>query len=163
MIIAAGLAVAACGKGEQTTAAPTTPAAPAPAATPAAAPLVVAYDEVREALAKDDLKDAQARAKALGEGAGKDHPAMVAAVGKLTAMADIEDARQAFGDLSKALLEVLAKDAKLAEGVIAFRCPMALGYQKWAQIAPKEGKAAMRNPYMGQKMLECGSKVDLTP
>ena len=155
VILTTGLLAMACGKTETTSAATT--AAADPAAKTGHAALVLAYDAVREGLAIDDLKVAQAAAKALAE-AHKAVAPVAAAANKLAAMATIEDARMAFGDLSKALLEAMKADAKLADNVIAYRCPMAEGYQKWVQLG-----APMRNPYMGQKMLECGSKADLTP
>jgi len=156
MIVMAA-ALIGCGKSEAGPGARSEGPAPK-TATPAVAPLVAAYDEVREALASDDLATAQAKARSLAKGPAEGQPAMAAALGKLSAMADIEDARQAFGDLSKALLEAMKAEPKLAENAIAYRCPMAQGYQKWVQAGPP-----MRNPYMGKKMLECGSKADLTP
>jgi len=145
------LGALACGKAESSPA--PSPAAPAKAVSP----LVQAYDVVREALASDDLAAAQAKAKDLEKAADK-HAPLAAAASKVSAMADIEDARKAFGDVSKALLEVIKAEPAVGEGLIAYRCPMAQGYPKWVQTGPP-----MRNPYMGKKMLECGSKAELTP
>ena len=119
----------------------------------ARAPLVAAYEALRDRLANDDLPGTQAAATALAK-------VGLAAQAEAVAKApEIEAARVAFGDLSKAYLEQLTKEPDLQKGgLYAFRCPMATGYQKWVQT-----DETMKNPYMGKAMLECGSKVELVP
>lgn len=135
------------------------------AATPAAAeekpavdrPAVVAgYDLIRERLADDDLEGAKKAAAALDS---ENTYGLKALAEALIEQEEILEAREAFGDLSKKYLALLVHDTELQEGgLIAFRCPMATGYQKWVQY-----DEPMMNPYMGKEMLECGSKVDLEP
>lgn len=117
------------------------------------APLVAGYEALRDRLASDDLPGAKAAAETLAK------VGLAAQADAVAKASDIEAARVAFGDLSKAYLEQLGKEPDLQKGgLYAFRCPMAKGYQKWVQT-----DEAMKNPYMGKAMLECGSKVDLVP
>ena len=64
------------------------------------------------------------------------------------------DVRVAYGDLSRAVVAIIATDASLMQGRFLFECPMAKGYKRWVQVKPE-----MENPYMGQRMLACGSSV----
>ena len=134
--------------------------APAAAATGDAA-IVQGYDDVRAALADDDLartKTVATALKATVGGAGPDAAPMVAGLDAIIAAADIEVARDAFGTFSEAYIKFLGARPALKEGLVAFRCPMARGYKKWVQRDKK-----MMNPYMGKAMLECGGPTDLTP
>jgi Cu(I)/Ag(I) efflux system membrane fusion protein len=67
---------------------------------------------------------------------------------------DLKAVRLAFGVLSRGVVAVVAADPALQQGRFLFECPMAAGYQRWVQTAP-----SMMNPYMGRRMLECGSPV----
>ena len=131
--------------------------------------VINAYAQVRAALAADDLAAARKLAPALGAkaraAAGQlpatdkaNIDALASAADRLAAIAEIEAARLEFGNASKALISLVAAEASLQHGLIAYRCPMAKGYQKWIQIGDE-----MANPYMGAKMLHCGGKVALTP
>lgn len=123
------------------------------------APLVAGYEALRDRFASDDLDGGKAAAGALAKAAATAGEAALAAQAEAIAkMPDIAAARLAFGELSRAYLGVLEKKPELAAGLYAFRCPMAEGYQKWVQV-----DETLKNPYMGKKMLECGSKVDFTP
>lgn len=146
----------ACGKSEAPSAPPAGSTAPANAEE-ARPPLIAGYEALRDRLADDDLAGAQAKAEALAKAAGAD-VAVAEQATALTKAADIEAARRVFGDLSKAYITVLSQKPELAKGLHAFRCPMAEGYQKWVQV-----DTAMKNPYMGKRMLECGAKVELVP
>ena len=68
---------------------------------------------------------------------------------------DLAALREQFGEVSKELVTIIAQTPALQEGRHVFTCPMAKGYQKWVQR-----EAKMANPYMGKKMLECGSASD---
>ncbi len=133
------------------------------------ADVLPAYASVRAALASDDLGAAkkaavQLKATAGAAASGAAHPAkhqlhaVVSAAERMSSAADLAAARVAFGDASKALITRLAGDAALAKGVIVYRCPMTKTYKKWVQLA-----GPMANPYMGQRMLHCGSKVPVAP
>ena len=67
---------------------------------------------------------------------------------------DLDAAREAFGELSRALIALLSEDPSLQEGRYVYECPMVDGYKKWVQVS--EGTS---NPYMGRKMLECGTEA----
>ncbi len=132
-------------------------AAKATAQAPAATSLETSYEALRLALVADDLDATKRAASDLAKFAGADEIIAKAAHDMGTA-ADIEVARLAFGDASRAYITLLSKDAELAKGKHAFRCPMAKGYKKWVQLTPE-----LENPYMGQRMLECGGPVEMAP
>jgi Cu(I)/Ag(I) efflux system membrane fusion protein len=71
---------------------------------------------------------------------------------------DLVKTRQAFGELSKAVLSLLVANPDLAKGRVVVECPMTSTYKKWLQTDEK-----VRNPYYGSTMLECGtvSKLEL--
>jgi len=154
-VLFVSVALFACSKSEAPPAGTNAPAeAPKQAEHP---PLVLAYDALREALAVDDLDLAKAKAKELAsiEGAPE---AVVAVAKSFDQMPNFDTARIAFGEVSRAYIAHLAANPELAKGLIAFRCPMAEAYQLWVQTSEP-----MRNPYMGKRMLECGSKVAMNP
>jgi hypothetical protein len=161
----------------------TTSHKPAPAAVPASAvsiaepttdvPASVAkalgeYETIRELLAKDEHIGTGGPAAHLGaaarQAANTASPAQrphLEAIAKAAhavetaATSDIEAARRAFGELSRAVVALLATDAGLRKGRYIFECPMAEGYKKWVQLSK-----AIENPYMGKKMLSCGGESD---
>jgi Cu(I)/Ag(I) efflux system membrane fusion protein len=136
------------------------PAAPTAAPTGDAA-IVQGYDDVRAALADDDLARTKTLATALKSAvaaAGPEAAPMTAGLDAIVAAAEIEAARDAFGTFSEAYIKFLGARPALKEGLVAFRCPMARGYKKWVQRDQK-----MMNPYMGKAMLECGGPTDLVP
>jgi membrane fusion protein, copper/silver efflux system len=82
-----------------------------------------------------------AAAKAAAQGLGRE--------------ADAEAARDHFAALSEPLVDLAIADATLRQGWRLFSCPMTRGYDKWLQ-RPEE----IENPYMGQRMLTCGSTAE---
>ena len=127
------------------------------------------YEAIRASLADDstasianEAKELAAAAEEARERGGPHAPRFEALAKAARALADspmddIEKVRLAFGELSRATVGVIAAAPALAEGRHVFRCPMAKGYQKWVQTDEK-----MANPYMGKKMLACGSRSDWT-
>jgi Cu(I)/Ag(I) efflux system membrane fusion protein len=89
---------------------------------------------------KDCLKQGMETAKQIGSASG------------------LEQARKHFGELSQLLVALGGADPRLQKGWNVFKCPMAEGFQRWIQ----KGKR-LENPYMGPKMLACGSRSDWTP
>jgi hypothetical protein len=84
--------------------------------------------------------------------------AIAKAAEELTKAKDIESARKAFGDLSKALIDEIAGAGKKGEKfcqVFVFECSMSKPYGKWVQDSKE-----IANPYQGSKMLHCGKLVD---
>src|SRR5690606_2623159 len=79
------------------------------------------------------------------------------AAGRLALAETIIAARVDFSALSRALIALLGSDPRLAAERHLFSCPMAGEYGYWLQ---REQQIA--NPYMGQKMLTCGSSESLS-
>lgn len=154
-------------------AAPALGAAPAPAYTfsdSGRASLLAAldaYEAVRAALANDSvagvspasalivraLREAEAAEPNAPEPIGKHLSSAAVAGTALGESQSVEAARQRFSELSEHLVALAAADPALREGRHLFECPMWDGYNRWIQ--PSEELA---NPYMGTKMLTCGSE-----
>lgn len=123
-----------------------------------------AYEAMRDALAKDEKKPIQDAANRLAKAAraaSEDASGKTASeLGEMTkaanglaakADADIEEIRKTFGELSRHLVRLVSENPDLQKGLHVFECPMAKGYKKWVQKSEN-----LENPYMGQRMLECG-------
>ncbi len=67
---------------------------------------------------------------------------------------DVVGARRAFESLSRSMIRLAAADSRLAHGRHVFTCPMTEGPGRWLQTSDE-----LANPYMGQKMLRCGSST----
>ncbi len=128
------------------------------------------YEQLRAELARDELRAAAevgpALATTLEEALARD-PNVPAALGKaleasrdaarqLGAEKDLEVARRTFGVVSQGLVQAAMADPRVADGWSLFECPMADGYKRWLQP-----EAQMANPYMGRRMLKCGSTLSL--
>ena len=149
-------------------------AAPQPAGTPAPiAPrvpgalgkLLENYETVRQALAGDDGGFAAAFGSTLVgvskealDAAQPSHKEALTAIYEAAQRlqqadrSDIEAVRLVFGQLSRGLVQLLVAEPALRQGRFLFECPMAKGYKRWVQTKEK-----LENPYMGGKMLGCGS------
>ena len=79
------------------------------------------------------------------------------AASRLGMAKDVEEARQHFAEVSQYLVSLAAADTRLREGWHLFECPMAEGFNKWLQREPR-----LENPYMGKRMLACGSRSEWT-
>jgi len=163
--------------------APPAPATPtvggAPSLTPGQQAAVLEFlrqaDALRDALAADDLTKYNSLAPqvhaaqptlaaALKEAAEwADAVERLAAASHLEAAADLAGARKAFHRLSMEVV-ALAKRVRGAAGIPdlrIFQCPMtkksfpgAPPRAEWLQFSP-----AIRNPYFGAEMLDCGTEV----
>lgn len=157
----------ACAKNATTTAPPVRDPIPMTESTQSrepstAGPLLVAYERVRVLLAGDELKgvaeaarEIEASAKSAGD-ASTTTPhfsAIASSAAKLAAAPDLPAARDAFGEVTRHVIALLASDQALARGQFVFECPMVSGYKKWVQ--PSED---LQNPYMGKRMLACGGE-----
>ena len=127
--------------------------------------ILAEYELLRSALAKDSLnglEDACDRIISAANVAERFAPDQIkpkytqlsskAAQLRQATTADMEGARQMFGDLSKPLIEILKSDKMLSKDLYIFECPMAQDYSFWVQQTN-----GIENPYMGSKMLSCGS------
>lgn len=126
------------------------------------------YEQIRAALASDDgsrvpatsLRLARSASRAAANASGTTAPVLrelSAAAEALGALpdSDLTNLRIAFGDVSRAVVSLIVADPSLASGRYIFRCPMTMGYKKWVQTS-----AELENPYMGSRMLHCGSETD---
>lgn len=125
--------------------------------------VLIDYEALRAALAADKIEAAAGLVAALAassEGARAEAPAPIAEVLQLlekTARewAPVQNAngvRHGFGLLSQSIVRLLSENKNLAKGRFIFECPMVAGYGKWVQSSEQ-----LENPYMGSKMLRCGS------
>ncbi len=134
------------------------------------------YFKLSESLADDKLEEVPSRLKALAdETRALTESASEADAGNLKAEArrfhelvvslcaetpkDAHDARTRFGRISHELTKFLdANGGKILFGtdLYQFECGMAkVGYERWLWWSPE-----IHNPYMGQRMLLCGKKLD---
>jgi membrane fusion protein, copper/silver efflux system len=125
-----------------------------------------AYEEMRAALAGDRHDAVPGLSKKIAttvKSAEKKAPQevslrlneMATAAINMASEKNTELQRKAFGDLSRAAVSLIVAQPSLAKGRHIFHCPMAQGYPKWVQTDDE-----MKNPYMGKKMLRCGTKSE---
>ena len=126
-----------------------------------------AYEVIRAALASDSPAPLAEASKLIGAALRKaetveaeapepirEHLARGAkAADALGDSVDVQQARERFSALSQHLVALAAADPAVAEGRHVFECPMWDGFSRWIQPSDK-----LENPYMGQKMLTCGSE-----
>jgi hypothetical protein len=119
------------------------------------ADVVGPYLAIQSALVNDDLKPVADAARSLQKSAerlGGDGKALVAAAAKAANARSIEDAREAFGDLSTALIAYADTTKQPIEGKIVAFCPMVK--KSWVQT-----DGAIANPYYGKAMRTCGNST----
>jgi Cu(I)/Ag(I) efflux system membrane fusion protein len=75
----------------------------------------------------------------------------------LSGARDIAEARKAFAATTSYFVALAAADPRLKDGWRVFECPMVEGFNKWLQRGD-----VLENPYMGKKMLSCGSASTFT-
>lgn len=130
-------------------------------ASPEAATPLALYTQMHAAMAADSAdgvveaaaslaRKVRAEAKGVEDAAAYD--ALAAAAEKMQG-SDLAALREQFKAVSKAFAGYV--DASGTDGAQLYYCPMADGY--WVQHAADAGP---KNPYYGQSMLKCGSKVD---
>jgi hypothetical protein len=115
--------------------------------------IVDPYLEIQTQLAADKVDGIKARAQTIAARAaemGEPAAAILNAANLVERAADLKAAREAFGQLSDAVIAAAKADRwkDLGDIKLAY-CPMAKRY--WLQKDEK-----IRNPYYGSSMLECG-------
>ncbi len=136
-----------------------------------------AYFQLSKTLAADELAAVPTRMTALSEATGEltrvasesDADALKTDAARFHDLVttvsaeqpqDAVDARTRFGRISHELTKLLeAHGGKTLFGhdLYQFECGMAkVGYERWLWWSPE-----IHNPYMGQKMLKCGTKLDV--
>lgn len=170
-----GAKPAATASAEPSAAAPVTSTADALASLPESsrAPfgaMMAGYGTIQTALSSDSTTGVDTAASAVagaarvlestatGPAKGQYGAIATEAASVASSASDLVKARQAFGELSKAVLALLVANPDLAKGRVVVECPMTSTYKKWLQTDEK-----VRNPYYGSTMLECGtvSKLEL--
>jgi hypothetical protein len=115
--------------------------------------VVASYLEIQAKLAADTIDAIKPSAQAIGQQAARMRPggeAIVKAAKKIEQAADLKAAREAFGDLSDAVIAAgTAEGWKDVPDLRVAYCPMVK--KSWAQ----KGET-IRNPYYGSGMLTCG-------
>ncbi len=144
---------------------PTAAAAPAPAAAPVAAapvshqpPFIDPYLRIQEALSADSIDGVKDAATAVAREAAKLGVAgapIRRAADAFQQSSDLPSTRSAFARLGDAMISY-AKTTNTALRVNVAYCPMAQKY--WLQKS-----TAIRNPYYGKSMLECGRLATALP
>ena len=129
-----------------------------------AAPVLMAYYGVKDALVATDANKARMQAITLSSALTKLNAAKLSttdkkalataqthavAIGKTT---DVDTQREQFAMLSTSMI-TLAKATKPAKAYVQF-CPMAADGKGASWLSDKK---EVRNPYYGDKMLKCGS------
>lgn len=117
--------------------------------------IVGPYLTIQTALVNDDLAPVGGAATALEKSAGAlgaDGRTLAAAARKAAEAKTMEAARDAFGDLSAALIAYAEKTRQPVAGKIVAFCPMV--NKSWVQA-----DGAIANPYYGKAMTTCGSKT----
>lgn len=126
------------------------------------------YEHIRAALASDrggpiaraatELAVAASRAAANSTGARRSKLRSLATKSRALSSIggdDMRALRRAFGRVSEPLVAIVRASTRLRRDLHLFYCPMAEGYGEWIQ--PTDDIA---NPYMGQRMLQCGGGRD---
>lgn len=142
------------------TAAPATAAASAAASAPATAPanqpspaalatLLPHYLTIQEALAGDTLTGVPEAAKQLADAARAAGLNDIADACGALSTGDLKAVRAAFKPISNPMADWALADAATKSQYMVVHCPMAPG--SWVQR-----HRAVRNPYYGKEMLECG-------
>lgn len=160
MLIMLGVLFVACGQPG------TDPAESAAKETPkseSAEELFAAYEHVRSQLANDEavseesfntIAEAARATSSVLSGAAKGHLEQLASAaesGADEAAQGLDQAREAFGEVSRHLIALVSANPELAQGQYVFECPMAKSYPKWVQASD-----TVSNPYMGPEMTTCG-------
>jgi len=113
------------------------------------------YMHLRTALTNGDVAEAKVASNAIEAGAQQLQGGtfIAASAAKITAAPDIEAQRTAFSTMSNAMID-LVKQSGLNSGELYVEfCPMAFDDKGGYWLSSEK---EIRNPYFGDKMLECG-------
>lgn len=113
------------------------------------------YIHLTTALTNSDMADARVAANAIEAGAKDIQGAatVVTEAGKIIAAADIEKQRQAYSALSKEMEQLIKKEGLAGGELYVEYCPMAFDNKGATWISNSKD---IRNPYFGEKMMNCG-------
>ena len=121
---------------------------------------LTAYLRAQEALSDDTLQGIGDAARVMSREAaalGTSGDSLTSAASGLQQSVDLLSARDAFGRLSDAIVALTGTSGSaVGDGFSVVYCPMTRHY--WLQRG-----TAIRNPYYGQRMLECGRVITALP
>jgi mono/diheme cytochrome c family protein len=144
----------------ETAATSTAAAAPSAEKVALSTAVVDAYLRIQEALSADRVDGVGEAARTIAAEAtslGPPGHELTSAASGLQQSEDLSSARVAFGRLSAAIVTIAgASSSDLGDGVNVAYCPMA--GRSWLQRG-----TAIRNPYYGRQMLECGRLTTTAP
>lgn len=116
------------------------------------------YLTVKENLANDNPEEAKKNAEKLKQKIEnsqiENKEALSGSASQIASTTDITAQRQSFATLSEQFVQVVKNNPDAVDKAYIQYCPMALNDQGAVWVSNTE---EIRNPYMGQKMLECGS------
>lgn len=117
------------------------------------------YASLSKALVESDMGKAKISANAIEAGAKElnDGAAVGKAAAKIAGATDIDAQRIAFSDLSNQLIGLVKKAGMDSGELYVDFCPMALNDKGAYWIS---GIKEIRNPYFGDRMLNCGEVKD---
>lgn len=113
------------------------------------------YVHLRTALTNGDVAEAKVASNAIEVGAQKMQGggSISATAAKITAAPDIEAQRTAFSTMSNAMIDLVKKSGLNSGELYVEFCPMAFDDKGGYWLSSEK---EIRNPYFGDKMLECG-------
>lgn len=113
------------------------------------------YINLTKALTNSDVADAKVAANAIEAGTHdlKGGASVASSANKITNASNIDEQRTAYAQMSKAM-EALIKEGGLSSGAMYVEyCPMAFNHKGATWISNSKD---IRNPYFGEKMMNCG-------
>ena len=113
------------------------------------------YVHLTTALTNSDMAEAKIAANAIEAGAKEVNgaEAIASSASKITAASDLEVQRKHYEDMSNAMITLLKKDGLSNGEVYVQYCPMAFNDKGASWISSSK---EIRNPYFGDKMMNCG-------
>jgi Protein of unknown function (DUF3347) len=117
------------------------------------------YIHLTTALTKSDVAEAKIASNTIEAGAKEldGGSSIAASAAQITAASNIEAQRTAYSKLSNEMITLLKKSGLSSGELYVDFCPMALNDKGASWISSNK---EIRNPYFGEKMLECGEVKD---
>ena len=117
------------------------------------------YIHLSTALTNDDVSEAKVASNAIEAGAKviEGGSSIAASAAQITAASDIEAQRTAFSKLSNDMIAQVKKSGLSSGELYVEYCPMAFNDKGASWLSSSK---EIRNPYFGEKMLNCGEVTE---
>lgn len=117
------------------------------------------YVHLSTALTNGDVSEAKVASNAIEAGAKEIEggASIAASAATITAASDLEAQRTAFSKLSKEMIEQVKKSGLTSGEVYVEFCPMAFNDKGASWLSSSK---EIKNPYFGEKMLNCGEVTE---